>query len=358
MKSENSSKEIVFRRLSFWTIVAVYLLILVGGVVRSTGAGMGCPDWPKCFGNWVPPSEVSELPTDYKDIYSAKRAEKNERFATYLDFFGFQVEADKIRNDKSILIEAEFNKSKTWTEYLNRVLGVIIGFLILLTFFASRAWLKKDKLIFYLSFLALMLVILEGWIGSVVVSTNLTAWVVTVHMLLALAIVALLIYVNYRSQNIEITEYQVGKLIKNLVIACLVVTLVQTVLGTQVREMVDRIAASFNMGSRDMWIDALGLPFYIHRSFSILVLGLHLWLISLLIKGQNEEGELGKLAKWLLVVLVAEVGTGVIMAYFAIPATMQPIHLLLGSLAIGIQFMLLFKVFRKPKEILQNSVLA
>src|SRR5690606_32327629 len=123
-----------FRRFSLITIIAVYALIFVGGVVRSTGSGMGCPDWPKCFGSFVPPTDVSQLPENYQDIYLAKRVEKNHRFVEMLDALGFQKKAREIENDKSILIEGEFNPVKTWIEYGNRLLGATIGLLIIGTY--------------------------------------------------------------------------------------------------------------------------------------------------------------------------------------------------------------------------------
>src|SRR5687768_15467774 len=110
-----------FYKLSLSTLVAVYILILVGGIVRSTGSGMGCPDWPRCFGNWVPPTSVAELPEDYKSVYSDHRNRKNQKFARYLRAMGLEGTADKILADKSILKEADFNPVKTWIEYFNRI---------------------------------------------------------------------------------------------------------------------------------------------------------------------------------------------------------------------------------------------
>ena len=181
-----------FRRLTRSTLVAVYILILVGGVVRSTGSGMGCPDWPKCFGRWIPPSSVSELPSNYKEVYAAYRQKKNIRFAKYLSTFGMKETGERILNDPNVLHENDFNPTKTWIEYINRVIGVIIGFLIFAVLLVSWKFRKTQANITIIAAIAFLLVGIQGWIGSFVVSTNLTPWTITVHMFLALVIVAVI----------------------------------------------------------------------------------------------------------------------------------------------------------------------
>src|SRR4051812_11831361 len=108
-----------FITVNLITIVLLFVLILAGGVVRSTGSGMGCPDWPKCFGRYIPPTNASELPADYKKVYADKRLAKNQKFSKMLDVFGYNRLAERIRNDKSILAPEEFNSARTWTEYIN-----------------------------------------------------------------------------------------------------------------------------------------------------------------------------------------------------------------------------------------------
>ena len=342
----------LFRRFSAVTIIAVYLLILVGGIVRSTGSGMGCPDWPKCFGSWIPPTEVNELPADYREIYSQKRADKNVKFAKYLRALGFEELAHEIENDPSILEEEVFNPVKTWTEYVNRLVGAVIGILVFGTFVCSLRYRKIDKTIVVLSFLAFVLVGFEGWIGSVVVSTNLLQWMITVHMLLALIIVCLLIYIHYRSKrNVVDVQMNQRKKITALLVLCLITSLVQTVLGTQVREAIDVVAKEL---SRSEWIAQMGTEFYIHRSYSLLILGIHLYLVYLLLKKEHVQATLKSWVILLIALIGVEILSGVVMAYFGVPAFLQPLHLLLGTLIIGVQYYLLLLVRNRTHLVLAS----
>src|SRR5579859_4150361 len=137
-----------FQKINLITIVLLFVLILAGGVVRSTGSGMGCPDWPKCFGCMVPPTNVSQLPKDYKQKYVAERLAKNQKFAKTLDVFGFSDLAMRLRLDKSILVPEEFNAAKTWTEYINRLIGATTGlFLFACALFAFTYWHKNKTIV-------------------------------------------------------------------------------------------------------------------------------------------------------------------------------------------------------------------
>ena len=333
-----------FRRLTISTLIAVYLLILVGGVVRSTGSGMGCPDWPKCFGNWVPPKSVSELPSNYKDIYADYREKKNIKFAKYLRALGMEDTAEKLLSDPSVREESDFNPTKTWIEYVNRIVGVIIGFLIFAVFVSSVRFWKTERRLTVISFLTFLLVGFQGWIGSFVVSTNLTPWTITVHMFLAILIVAVLVYLVHRSSYVTTIDSPIGFW---WLIVCMAVLLVQTLLGTQVREAIDNVAA---WAIREAWISNLGVEFVLHRSFSWIVLVLHVGLIFNLRKTVHSKAFL----LTLIVLILGTILTGAGMAYFAVPPYLQPLHLLFATVTFGVQFLLLLKLNRKQEPVVTN----
>lgn len=315
---------------------------------------MGCPDWPKCFGSWVPPTEVSQLPFDYKQIYAQQRLAKNERLSNYLSALGFAQLADQLKNDPAIAQEEEFNATKTWVEYVNRLIGALVGLLILVTFAASVPQWKHDRLLVVASAATVIAVGLQGWIGSVVVSTNLLPWMITLHMLLALVIVALLTFVALRAGGIKLVsvgavQTQIGTVSGIL----LLLTLVQIVMGTQVRESVNEVAQTLGEAQREQWIAGLDWVFYVHRSYSIIVLLGHLYLVYLAYQNFGINGNLTRWTGVLLVVIIAEILSGVVMAYFAIPRFAQPLHLILATGAFGVQVLLLMKIY--PLAIRQHQ---
>ncbi|MEM6524995.1 MAG: COX15/CtaA family protein [Bacteroidota bacterium] len=348
MKNNNPKKVRLFRKISLITLIAVYLLILVGGIVRSTGSGMGCPDWPKCFGSWVPPTHIDELPINYKEIYAQKREAKNIRFAKYLTAFGYDKTAQAILNDDSILQEADFNAIKTWIEYINRLIGAIIGLMILSTAVASFS-LKRYRSIPLVAVFTFILVVFQGWIGSIVVSTNLLPWMITIHMFIALAIVALLVWLY--AKVTKSSSYHIASgttFLPYALVVCMALTLVQIAMGTQVREAIDQIAIAFDHASRDLWIKSLGLEFFIHRSFSWLILLSHL----VVFYGLRKSLLHSKLLQGLAVVLVVSILSGIVMAYGAVPPVMQPVHLLVGTLGFGLQFLLFLQLVLKKRVVI------
>jgi cytochrome c oxidase assembly protein subunit 15 len=362
MNQKNRKRIRSFRRISLTTTVAVFFLILVGGIVRSTGAGMGCPDWPTCFGRWVPPTSEDQLPEDYASIYVDQRVAKNERFVALLSGLGFTTLARQIDEDESILTYEPFNATKTWIEYINRVIGVVIGFLIVLTFLHSLRLRKIDFTLTLLSFLSLVLVVFQGWLGSIVVSTNLLQWMISVHMIVALVLVCLLLYIYHRSGSLVAdgdfsneSSVDPGERVRVRIWLGVGILLmfVQVVLGTQVREQIDLIASQLEYQNRSLWISQLGLSFYVHRSFSLVLIGMHAYLLFRMVRlGTWDRGLVGRF-KWLVGLMFTVVVSGVVMAYLGIPAFVQPLHLLLGSLIIGFQYYLWLEmgvVSTQPKK--------
>ncbi|WP_035726210.1 COX15/CtaA family protein [Eisenibacter elegans] len=338
----------LYRNLSLTTLVAVYLLILVGGIVRSTGSGMGCPDWPKCFGSWVPPTDVSQLPSNYKDVYAQKRKQKNERIAGYIGRLGWVNLADRMLNDPAMYVEETFNPVKTWIEYLNRLLGAVIGLLILATAISSLRYWRTDTYLVLFSVAALLLVLVQAWIGSIVVSTNLLPGTITVHMLLAVVIVGLLLYPFLRTYTYtnepNTSVWQVPQL-KWVLWLSIVAMVAQLIMGTQVREELDLLMASLGPQWRSTWESAIGAVFFVHRSFSWIVLLTVAWLCYQTFRpSQKAHLVLKYLSSGLLLAVLLSIVSGVGMSYFGVPPFLQPLHLVLSVIILGIQFSMLLLV--------------
>lgn len=350
-----------FRSFGILTVVAVYLLILVGGVVRSTGSGMGCPDWPKCFGQWVPPTQGSQLPPNYKEVYTAQRVAKNQKLARTLQKLGFAQVAGSIFAHPTQYIETDFNPVKTWIEYLNRLLGALIGVFVFLTVAFALPYWRRDRAIFWLALTSFLLTGVQGYLGSLVVSTNLLPVMVTVHMALALVIVALLLYAVDRARRERGVALEIEKVAAEVsttrwpalslqvgLWAALLLTFWQIMLGTQVREQVDIVSAAADYLGRASWVSRLGSVFSIHRTMSAVVLllnvyvGYELW--------QLGQVRLRRLVTATLAIIGLEILAGIVLASFALPPAVQPVHLTLATMLFGAQFLTLLAVAQARKR--------
>lgn len=329
-----------FIQLNWITLICIYLVVIAGSFVRISGSGMGCPDWPKCFGQWVPPTSDKNLPPDYKDIYSQKREKKIIRFANFLEKIGFEKEANQLRNDKSLLVEQDFNGRKTWTEYINRLFGVLAGMGVLFVFLLVLFKYRTKKLVFW-STSNLIILCIQAWFGSIVVATNLVPWTITVHMLLALLIIAIQILIIYQISDKKKNPLNLNMSMKIIIWLAFLITFVQMFLGTQVRESIDQL--NIQGFGREMWTEKLGLAFFIHRSFSWLVL-----IILVLLSWMNYKGGKSKLIYLSFVVLVLELLSGVLLAYTEMPGLVQTSHLFFASVLFGTLFYTILKIERLP----------
>jgi heme a synthase len=329
-----------FIRFNWVIIILIYLIVVAGSLVRITGSGMGCPDWPKCFGAWVPPTELNELPPDYREAYLLKREKKVEKFCRFLNSVGMKETAQRIQSDPTVYVEEAFNVRKTWTEYLNRLVGFAAGNAMLIAFVWMLIVYRKLKFVL-LMLLNLILMGVEGWFGSIVVATNLVPWTITVHLFLALVIIGLQLYLLYAMDPSKKEKIALAKPIRWTLLIILGITFYQMFLGTQVREAIDALVKQGF--TREQWIDRIGMDFFIHRSFSWLVLILLGWMFW-----KNEKGIKYAKIRWATGLLALELVTGVLLAYADMPGLVQTSHLIFASVLFGL---LLFASFESEKAV-------
>lgn len=299
-----------FRRLITFTIFMTYMVILAGSIVRGTGSGLGCPDWPQCFGQWLPPVDVSELPENYKEIYKI---------------------------DGKVI--ADFDAFKTWIEYVNRLLGAVLGLIIIWVFIKSFKHTEKEPNLPWYCGGLLLLIILQGGVGALVVSSHLKPYVITLHMLLALCLLFGLQYLKKYCQDLDHFGINFKEDKFNLPITKLLIglALFQVFLGTQVRESVDHLMRDAQTATASTIIDQLGWVFYLHRSFSLIFFGVTIWSVVRLYK-HDLTGVAFKRSIIFLMLILLNIVSGVGLNYFGFPANLQPPHLFIGILATGVLF--------------------
>jgi cytochrome c oxidase assembly protein subunit 15 len=313
-------------------VVAVYFLILVGGVVRSTGSGMGCPDWPKCFGTWIPPTVESELPANYKVIYKEHLTKYGETF----------------------------NVTKTWTEYLNRLFGVLTGFFILISALVSIKLRKTHPLVTTFTWIGLLLVVFQGWLGGKVVHSNLSHSMVTYHFMIAFLIIAVFTfcYIQLNVSKLDFSKQQ-NKKLDYLGYFLMMLLLAQIVLGTKVRTEIDVLASQIDTLQRADFAEAAKNNFPWHRTLSLLftiTLVVYFYIKS---KSKLLKINVVGCADFILLYsTLSQMVIGTILYKFGFPYWAQPLHIILSSFLFGaLSYTILEQVSKNLSKSKQSDVI-
>lgn len=339
----NTSPKILF--FARFSLVMMFLVIIAGSVVRMTGSGMGCPDWPKCFGYLIPPTDAETLHYyEGRDFQKGQMVILNDTLWTATSNFKAPSLFDHGQWEKYPNHDyAVFNVSHTWTEYVNRLVGAVSGIPTLILFVLSFMFMirQKDVRTFILAALILFMLGFEAWLGKTVVDAELQPVKITIHMLGAVALVALLLMMIARHKPVERERQNYSTFWKIMSLVMMVLAFAQIILGTQVREAVDIIAE--NYPDRFTWIENLPVIFKVHRSFSILVV----LLLIILFKRSKGLAVLPTSLKGVFIIALLEVAVGVILAYAGMPMAAQPIHLFLGIMWFAFTWYFVIQVWRK-----------
>ena len=324
-------------------LILVYLVIAAGSIVRMTGSGMGCPDWPKCFGYWIPPTERAQL--DWKQdhqytkgqviILKEKLRVANSDFKSFVTFKDYNWDF-YTQHDYDL-----FNPYHTWIEYLNRLLGALAGLAVLIMTILSF-WSWKTNITYpIVSILILLGMGFQAWLGKTVVDSHLAPYRISLHMGMALVIVLGLVFLLFSSQR-KVFSIHGNTALKTWAWFAALLTLFQIGLGTQVRQFVD-IQMHEPPGQ---WLDPAPIKFYVHRTLSLLVLGVHLILFWMLQKMKRNV----KIFNQILGLIGLEIFSGILMFYLDFPFSSQPLHLIIAALLFGAQSFFLLQIMSNRKS--------
>lgn len=321
----------IFKKLNNLTLLFTFFVILAGSLVRMTGSGMGCPDWPKCFGYVIPPYKIEML--DWKPNHRYNEHQMillNEKFYTVKSDF---VSTDKFNITNWELFQEHdyttFNPKHTYIEYFNRLAGALLGVFAFLALIFSF-FLNHKKLILF-SFITVFLIGFEAWLGALVVESVLSPIKITIHLLVAFIIIASVMHTNSLSKQ---KIFIVDKKIKHALLLTILAISIQVYTGTMVREGVDvflKLGIKRNLLLDHIFNDTLKHVF----SASFLTLSI----FNLIIKLNNHKilhKGLIRSQYFLVGLLILALCSGIFLSFANLPYLFQPLHLLIATFIFSI----------------------
>jgi heme o synthase len=271
-----------FRRLAVVTIAATFVLIGVGGLVRATDSGLGCPDWPRCFGKLVPPAQLHP-----------------------------------------------------WIEHSHRLVAslvvVLVAWLVVAAFRTRQAPVVRRAAV-----AALVLVLAQALIGAFVVWWKLRADSVTLHLATALALVALLIFIDFRARHGDGRAGRAGRDrgFVRLVTATAGLLYLQMLVGSTVTGHQAGLAYPLDVVVPDLGPSVARIQL-LHRTLAAVVAILVVVVWAQARRGQRQHPTVTRLAGYAAGLVAVQVGLGVANVANRLSALTVVPHLAVGALLWG-----------------------
>ena len=287
-----------FAKLAVAAAVATFVLIAVGGLVRATDSGLGCPDWPGCFGGWLPPADLH-----------------------------------------------------AWIEHTHRLIaavfvGPLVGAIGLITVFSHR---RRDRPLLAVAVLAGILVVVQALLGAEVVRERLPAGLVSAHLAMALVVFGAIIFIGERTTHGPMPGAEARPGLTRLVAVLAAAVFGQMVLGSWVTGQHAGLAyADFPLMDGALIPSIAGSEQAVHvahRAMSLVVAGLAIWSAAW-IRSATEAPTPRWLAAWLVALVAVQILLGGLNVWSRLSALFVVPHLAVGAAIFGLSVWLLLATRR------------
>ena len=311
-----------FRRLTGTVISFTLILIVLGAVVRSTGSGLACPDWPQCYGLWLPtPESLAGLGG--------------------VDFSYGQV-----------MLE--------WTHRL--IAGVIVGPLVLWLVIWSFKLRHESGVLPVMMIFALLLVLVQAGLGGLTVLRGNIPWSVAIHLSVALVFLSILIFVflsSERQSGIGWSVDYVGTSARILAGMALAVALITISSGA----ITAKSGASFACESWPLcdafqWPDLSDWLVRVHMGHRVFALSVVVFIILLYLTGVRNRREAPRFYKdvrMAFFLTIGEVGLGALVVFTGVPLWGAVIHQAFGALLFAVLTTAFLRPFVKQRSRFGND---
>ncbi len=305
-----------YRKLVWITTFITFDLIIFGAFTRLTDSGLGCPDWPGCYGH------------------------SNPLAAT-----------DMIRAAESAMPSGPVTLFKAWIEMLHRYIAMGVGVLILTL--AALAWGRRLQFRRspWPATALLVLVCIQGAFGAWTVTLKLMPLIVTIHLLLGVLLLCMLGTLAAQTSPVDIDADSAGRL-RGPVVAVLLIVFTQIALGGWVSTNYAVLACQdfplcngawlpeadfargfdlhrplgLNSDGTLLPVQALVAIHWVHRAFAVIVACAVVWLGLRLLSAARRSADLRRTAWGLFALLGLQIATGVSNILFAWPLAIAVVH--------------------------------